>query len=293
MSKFNLLDTTDQWLVRPKVSAPRRLHLYPSEASSEAELPGGGKIIGKCARASFLRVSGMADAAPFEPRALWIMDQGKIIEQRFIDLWKEMGIWIDNNVKFYWEEYNLSGEVDVILSEPDTGQMFGVEVKTFYGYEAGKQIMGNKSVMGFPKNEHLMQATLYTYFWREQLSYFKLVYFARDDVRRREFNVRVVKEGEIWYPEVDGVVYRKFSVNSMLERYKRLQNYIDAGEVPAREYDLVWDNDRVLAEKKAGNVSKTAFADWEKGKRKIGDWQCRYCSFSDYCYNKDGTPKND
>ncbi len=298
MSKYHLLESTDKWLTRTRIKATRESHLYPSEASVKVK-NGEDKleVIGSCQRSSYLRASKATKPAPYEARSIWIMTQGKIIENEFIARWKEMGIWVENNIKFYWPQYNLSGEVDTILAEPSTGDLFGVEVKTFYGYDAHKNILGNKSIAGFPKESHLMQTILYAYYWRESLKYFKLVYFARDDVKRREFNIGLVDEGNKTYPVVDGAVYRKWSVQDLLSRYKSLQAFIDNETLPPRDYELIWSQERVEKENQLGNISKTAYLQFQRDVKKgrttaIGDWRCRYCNFKSFCWKSDGTANN-
>lgn len=312
-TNYNLLEHTDSWVTRPGFRMPRKPHLYPSEASVRIEDTDGSiKTVGGCQRASWLRLAG-TKAEPMDARGTWIVTQGKIIEQALIERWKEMGIWVANNVKFYWPEYNVSGEMDAILIEPETGDLFGVEVKTFYGYNAGKEIFGNRSQSGFPKLNQLLQTLIYTYYLRDKLKYFKLVYFARDDVRRREFNISLAREtpapgqeqnvfdfdgtGDIWWPVIDGVIYKQFSVNDILERYSELREYITNDVLPPPDYRLRWSNEQVERERLKGKVSDTAYKafqlDVKKNRpHKIGDWMCSYCKYKDFCWNPNGTAKN-
>lgn len=238
-------------------------------------------------RAAFLRATGKVAPAKTEARGEYIMSIGKTIEQWLIDRWKEMGIWVDNNIKFYWAEYNVSGELDAILVEPHTQDPYGVEVKTFYGYDAHKEIFGNKKYGGFPKLNQLLQTLIYTYYFRDRLKCFKMVYVARDDIERKEFNIEVQEENGKWWPVVNGNIYKKFSINDILDRYKLLNYHIQNDIMPPRDYELVWDSARVELEKARGNVSKTAYEEWKKGKRKLGDWQCRYCPYKTPCWQDD------
>lgn len=277
MTEFNLLDKTDEWMTRERFTAPRKPHLYPSEASVEGIDDHGRKTVyGTCMRKAYLRVTKTAEEAPPDARAQWIFMQGKIIEEALVERWKQMGIWLENNLKFYWPEYNISGEIDALLANPETGEMFGVEVKTFYGYHGKKQIMGNTRQKGAPKMSHLLQSLIYTSYFKDRIPYWKMVYFARDEVARREFNIRLSeedKDGKIW-PIIDGESFSKFSVNDILDRYTKLNEHIEKEIVPDKDYTLYYDDKRVEEEKKLGNVSKSAYEKWQKGKKKIGDWQC-------------------
>ena len=287
MSSYKILDHTDQWLTRPKFSAPREPHLYPSEASVVITDDDGSTYVeGTCMRAAYLRYTG-ASGAPHNARTELIFAQGNMIEQYLIGLWKEMGIWVGDAVEFYWPEYNISGKLDAIIREPtEEGKLVGLECKSFYGYDAHKNIMGNKSTPGFPKMNQLLQTLVYTYYFRGHLDHFKMIYFARDDVKRREFTVseRETSPGT-WHPVIDGKIYNKFTINDVLDRYAKLNEYIKNKEVPPNDYELVWDSARVEKEKAKGNVSKTAYEEYKKGKRTIGDWQCSYCAYKSYCWD--------
>lgn len=292
MPDFNLLEATDAWMTRQQFTSARQAHLYPSEASVLVTENDRRTVEGTCMRKAYLRNTGLAEAAPHEARSQWIFMQGKIIEEALVERWKQMGIWVNNSVKFYWPEYNISGELDTVLFDPVLKTNFGVEVKTFYGYNAKKQIMGNRSTAGFPKLSQLLQTLVYAYFFKDRLPYFKLVYFARDEVARREFNVEVREIDGKWWPVIDGEVYRKFSVNDVLDRYKDLNYHIENGILPPTDFELYWTAERVEKENLLGNVAKTKYANWEKGRVKIGDWQCSYCPFQNYCWEKDGTVKH-
>lgn len=285
MSSYSLLEHTEAWITRKRFKADRMLSLYPSEASvTMTDEDGFQYTEGTCTRAAFLRVTGKYPGEPPSARGEKIMSVGTTLEKWFIERWKEMGIWIDNNTKFYWAEYNVSGELDAILVEPDTGDPYGVEIKTFYGYDAEKRIFGNKSVQGFPKINQLLQTLVYTYFFRNKLKYFKMCYMSRGDARTREFKIEVQEIEGKWYPVIDGYVYKKFSIQDILDRYKMLNYYINNDIMPPRDYDLVYTDERVEREKAKGNVSKTKYEAWSKGKKKIGDWQCGYCPYKHPCW---------
>ncbi len=293
--KYDLLGETDEFITRKKFSTTREKRFYPSEASVKYfDEFGELTTAGGCLRASYFRLSGDYARLPNEPRTEYIFAQGKIIEQWLIDRWKEMGIWVDNNIKFINEEYNISGELDVLLREPTDGKLYGVEVKTFYGYNAEKEILGNKSTKGAPKLSQLLQTLIYLYNFRDRLSSFRMVYFARDSVKRRTFKIELHEEDGLFYPKVDGEVMREFTINSVFARYKELQNYIDKKEVPPRDYELQYPDEKIEKRWAQGRIAKTKYEAWKKGKLKkyeyIGDWMCNYCAFKNICYGDDAIP---
>jgi hypothetical protein len=290
---YDLFKATDEHLVRPKFHTQRERRFYPSEASVQVRDEHGDLVThGGCLRASYFRLSGMFEGIPFDPRSEYIFAQGKMIEEWLISQWKEMGVWVDNNVKFLDEVNNISGEIDAILAEPPSGQLYGVEVKTFYGYHAEKELFGDKRTKGFPKMSQLLQTLIYVNHFAGRLPYFRMAYFARDSVERRTFKVEIEQEGNIKYPKVEGQVLRQFSVNDVLDRYKLLQTHLTSNTVPPNDFELQYSPEKIEDYYKKDKVGKTKYESFKKGKlaahERIGDWQCAYCRYKEECW---GNPR--
>ena len=287
---YNLFAHVDEHMTRPKFKAPRAKNFYPSEASVTTYDEHGDKVVhGGCMRAAYFRCSSHEfERIPNSARSEYIFKQGIGVEKILIDLWKEMGIWVDNNVKFVDAEAGISGELDALLMEPD-GTVYGAEVKSFYGYFAEKELFGNRSTKAFPKMPHLLQTLIYLNFFKDKLPYFRIVYFARDSVKRRTFKVELHEEGDIIYPKVEGEVIRSFTVNDIYARYEELQSYLDNDIVPPNDYELYYSRDKIEDYFKKGKVAKTKYAKWQAGKlgphEQIGDWNCSYCAFKNICWS--------
>lgn len=287
--QYDLFAETDKHITRPKFLEQPSTHFYPSEASVVIHDEHGDKVVhGGCLRASYFRLSGDFEGQPYDARSEYIFMQGKDVETSLIALWKEMGIWVDNNVKFFDEENNISGELDIILCEPPHGQLYGVEVKSFYGYMAEKDIMGNKYQKGFPKMNQLLQTLVYLNHFKDRLPYFRMAYFARDSVKRRTFKIELEQEGEILYPKVEGDVIRSFSIQDILARYKELSHYLDTQVVPPNDFELQYNDSKIEDFFKKGKIAKTKYQKWQTKKlgpyEQIGDWQCSYCKYKDVCW---------
>jgi CRISPR/Cas system-associated exonuclease Cas4 (RecB family) len=293
---YDLFAHTDEFLTRAKFATVREKRFYPSEASVEFINEHGDKEVhGTCLRASYFRLTGQENSTPYDARAEFIFMHGKETENMLVETWKKMGIWVDNNVKFIMPEYNVSGELDALLREPD-GTLYGVEVKSFYGYNAEKEIFGNKSQIGKPKMSQLLQTLIYCYNFRDRLPYFRMAYFARDSVKRRTFKVELHQQNGKHYPKIEGQVWYQFSVEDILARYKRLQEYIDKKEIPPNDYELQYPPDKIIDLHSKGKIAKTTFETWEKQQKaiakgkmpanpeQIGDWQCSYCAFKNVCW---------
>ena len=285
---FKLIEATDEHMVRPRVRLPGNDYFNPSASSVRyLDKHGISRVEGTCMRASYYRYTG-EDALPTDAYSQWIFALGKSVENILVEQWKQMGIWIANNVKYYDPVYRISGELDVLVSDPQTQEVFAAEVKSFYGYYATKEICGNTKQAGKPKTPHLLQVLLYLDVCKRHgiLDYAKLIYYARDSASRKEFNIRIVEDGEHKRPEVDGVIDYRFTLEEIYDRYAELQALLERKELPAAEFEMKWDAPKVKKFFDLKEVSKTAYEAFQKNpdKNPVGDWQCRYCSYTHVCW---------
>lgn len=285
----SLIDLTDAHMTRRRLAVPRSRSLYPSESSvSYKDDQGVDRVLGACLRAVYWRITGTGERrAESKPSQEWIFELGKSVERVLIEQWKQMGIWVDSNVKFYDALHDISGEVDAVL-EDDRGKYL-VEVKSFYGHYATKEICGNTFRRGAPKDEHLMQVMIYLdFFSRAKIcDRAKIVYYARDSSKRAEFNVRLAARDGYTYAEVDGVVDKRFTLEGIHERYAQLRTAVETSQVPDRDYVLEYDDATVERMARAGEISKTALEAHRSGKKRAGDWRCGYCPYVYACWKKE------
>jgi len=288
--RFDLFAATDAFVSRQKFKPPRNKFFYPSEVSVTYTDSFGDRVTeGGCLRAIFFRLQGKEKPLPNSARSEWVFKQGIATEAFLINTWKEMGIWVGNNVKYFDEKHHISGEMDVLLRNPD-GSVFIGEVKSFWGYQAKKKLFGNKSTKASPKLPQLLQLLLYLDFFHPQFPYGELIYFARDTTDRKTFHAELLHENGKTHAVVDGEVYRHFSMDDVYARYARLGEYLKSGTVPPADYELFYSDERVIHEHEKGNVAKTTWEKFEKKKLKRkerpGDWNCRYCSYRHVCFGK-------
>jgi Holliday junction resolvase-like predicted endonuclease len=286
---YNLIENTDAFMCRKQFSLPRGVHLYPSEASvSYTDIHGLPRVIGQCARQTYYRLTGQPSSGSYDAYMQWIFALGKAVEEILVEQWKQMGIWVANNVRFYDVNRNISGELDVILKEPD-GTLFFVEVKSFASYQATKHICGNKSVKGKPKDNQLLQALIYADLCKELnlIQYGKMIYYARDSGQRREFNISLTNDNGLKRPVVEGTVDYRFTMEDIYERYALLQSYVNSKQLPPRDYELEWGTEKVEIRNGLGEIAKTNYEKWKKSpvKYPIGDWNCKRCPWLLTCYD--------
>ncbi len=288
---MKLLQLTENYLDK-KVRLPvlKEEFFYPTEASVELSQPGKDKeVIGSCMRAAYYRYKGGFTGTAFTSYTQWIFLTGKAVEAELIDKWKEMGIWVDNNIKFRSVEHHISGEIDVVLKEPQTGELILVECKTYYGYEATKEICGNpkKGILGKPKDSNLLQILIYLYLHRHIFARAKLIYIDKTCKDHAEFDITLSEEGNKTYPVINGITQRRFAVEEILERFKKLKIHTEINEIPDRDFELVYSSDKIEKLFAAKEISKTKYEKWQKKGVPIGDWNCAYCRYKVECYGLD------
>jgi hypothetical protein len=200
-----------------------------------------------------------------------------------------MGILVANNIKFHEPKRNISGELDIVLREPD-GTLFLGEIKSFYNYNATKEICGNKTVVGKPKTSQLLQILIYVDLCQELniLQYGKLVYYARDSAARKEFDITIKLDNKgSKRPVVDGKMDYRFTLEDIYSRYALLDEYLATKTLPERDYDAIYDKEMIEKLYELGEIGETNYTKWSKkpSTNPIGHWMCNptYCPYRSIC----------
>lgn len=293
MSKeYDIFKHVDEHITRQRIDLGRNNeHFYPSEASVKYIDKHGDLVTeGKCLRAIYFRMTNGVKRIPNTAKTEFIFRLGSGVEHILVEEFKQMGIWVDNNVKFYNKQWNISGEVDAVLREPD-GTVYPAEIKSFYGYMAESQILGTKRKPGYPKLDQLMQLLVYLNEFRDKFPYGRMIYLERGGGKRTSFLVELTEKDGLTYPIVNGKINTSFSVEDVYQRFLTVQEYIDKKEVPPADYELQYSDEKIVDYAKKGKVGKTKFELWQKGRLKkdeyIGDWRCGYCNYKNVCYGVD------
>jgi len=298
----------DQEIGRKKLNHSGDVHVYPSESSRIITDPVTGldMVVGSCLRQQYFRFNnqlverGHKAGTLYEKQdvtatQLWKFAASYDTEATIIKKCKEAGIWAENHTQFTIPELNIKGELDIVLLDPDTGELVGADVKSVYGYYGEKAVFGSPKDRaagrkGIPKEEHMMQIALYAWYWRKEIAYFKILYFSRGSGQREEYTVSLEPDGEDYMVMTDGE-YAGWNISELHARYEALMDAIDNQEMPKREYDILYSKEYLDELAKAGELSKTDLTAWKAGRKvKKGDWRCGYCDFKPNCYNDDDHP---
>lgn len=370
-------------LEKERPGDPRQPTLWPSEATGlQVPTPTNGlkkpTLVGKCRRARFFRflesstefygnekaenfVQYLKESkAPVERYMRWIWTWGEQAEEVLINFSKNSGVFLHEQISMYIKKYNVSGKMDIDIINPETGKFSIVEVKSVYGYNAnfvlGSHWERANGSLGTPRDSNLMQIGLYDWWWashQDAYEHSRLVYVARDTGRYAEYLIKTEKDEDgniwIWYrywaPVAGSWINSGITINSILASYKETSDAVDTLTVPPRDFDLVWDDEKMLAAYEAGLLNKTDSEKYRKWKlredynaflKKVkkleddeilesipkfeeeiansilteeddaakikklkaakpktslkklekDDWQCRFCSYKDVCYER-------
>jgi len=292
-SRFSLVEFTDKWITRDKLSLPRGKHYYPSEASVEwIDAHDIKRVAGTCLRKSYFRIKGQPGGKADAYTEWNFFRLGKVIEQMMIEEWKQAGIWVENNLRFYDEELNISGEVDCVVKDPNTSELVVVECKTIYGWFATKEVCGSRGYPGQPKTHNALQALLYLHKFRNIFGYAKLIYYARDSSKRAEFDLDLKDTLEGTRFTINGVTDFRFTIEDIYARYRLLDQCAKSDTIPQNDYELIYSPEKIKLYAEIGDLSKTAMDKYKKGEEIPGDWQCRAgCPYEKLCWYKDGRPR--
>jgi len=284
----------DEYLQTPDESERRKRepHRYwPSQASIAIQSQyGGEQIIGKCHRAMYYNLTDVPETNPIDARGRRILSIGKMIEQQEIEWAESADIHMSHNVKFEHtiDHMTISGEVDAFYKDPKTNETIGIEYKTGYGYLFHAQVFGNTRRKGFPKAEHLLQVMLYLDHYTD-VPYFIIIYIDRGDMTKMEHVVSLSKgdSPEDRFAIINGLASRKYTMNQIYTRYRRLDNHVSNNILPPRDFELAYSKTKTEAMWLNKDLSKKKYEDFKKKNIYPGDWQCRYCPYLHVCWEKE------
>lgn len=282
---MNILETVDKFLENPYIKRePRKsTGFYPSQSScvfiNEYDEE---TIIGSCLRSNYWHINAIKPTNPMTARSRRITSYAKLVEQFEIEQYKKIGIWRGNNVKFYNTKYKISGEADAIVYDKGINSNIGVEIKTGYDYRFRKEVIGTQYRKGRPKLDHLLQTMLYIDWFDIP---FKMLYIDRGNAARKEYAITLNRDGTC---NIDGrKLANGLSIPRCIARYDELGEHLLNATLPKRDFQLKYSQDRIEFLYDSNRLNKTASKEFERNKKlDIGDWQCSYCNYKDYCWKE-------
>ncbi len=305
MELIKLLD--EHLMEAPTLRIKRLPTFYPSAASCIDESEDGeGKALGACMRSQFYRCRGYDKTNPSGLYSQYIFAAGNSWEDWLTERTKQMGIWAGNSIKFQDIEKNISGEVDILVRDPETDELMIVENKTYSSanYQAKKEICGSRPWRGAPgqnpkpKDSNVMQSFLYLgHFGDQGITKTLLTYLDRaagGPENNKQFTIEIAEVGDRRKPRISVVdiegnmktwIDQRISLEGIYERYAGLKASLIADEIPDPDYDHEYSAAKVETMNTAGLIAKTKMEKYTRNPtaNPIGDWQCSWCDYKDLC----------
>jgi hypothetical protein len=279
MPEWSFVEQATNQLMRPRPGDSKAPSLWPSEASATYINKHGKEVTaGKCRRQLFYRYlldcyswdekysfwkpvvdELKTQSKPVDKYMLWIWASGEQAEAYLIEQAKRSGVFVNEQVPVYIKSHNVSGKKDIEVVNPETGKLSIVEAKSVYGFGSnatlGTESQRRKGSMGTPKESNLMQIAIYHWWHASQDSAYeesRLLYIARDTGRYAEYLVRTVEENNItyieyrpWHPYKGPWIRAPYTIDDILKTYQDTLNAVETGDIPPKDFQLVWDEDRL------------------------------------------------
>jgi len=258
-----------------------------------------------------------------DPYLIWIWKQGEIFEEIMTENVKVLGVYIQDQVQVFYPGVNVRGKIDLVALNPVTDKKTVVEFKSVYGYNAnsvlGSPAQRRKGELGTPRDSNLMQIAIYQHGYKDNPDFEagRLIYGSRDTGRTAEYLVEVDSQGVITYQGNYPVRTRKtkapYTMGHIFANYEFINEAIARGELPDRDFELKYSNEKILQLFAKGKLNKTETQTVQKhlnrqkenqvrqaeGKKPLkelrlpekGDWACDICNLKHFCYKADGSPR--
>ena len=272
---FSLRGHLSAWLKKQRMGDSKAPTLWPSAAGA---LDKDGTFHGTCRRQAFLQYllplvnysEKTDDRYKFwrdlvrevhekvilpDKYQLWLFKNADLYESYIVEQAKESGIFVAGQVPIYIAKYNISGKIDLLSKNPETGKYIIDEVKSVYSYGAdavlGKNFERFYNFSGEPRTKNLMQVSLYQWHLaNDTYDNARLSYGDRGTGKYAEYEVAVDKEsGTIRYRCIDPVITdwktAKYTIHDMLEFYKQIQIAADQGNMPGRDFAMKYSLDQL------------------------------------------------
>lgn len=270
---FKLFGYLDKALVKMESRddyVSKSARIWPSEASAQLLEPEATSIIGGCHRKVFYRLIGETTTSQMDPVGARRVRTGKAVEKDVSEQALQAGLFVASGVRMYVPGIDLAFELDLVVLDPQSGTPVIVENKSIYGYMAQKDIIGNTYNQGKPKMEHVLQTLLYINEIRtgghlkkvieaalldkpnnprnrvevnqtnldlikdDAVIYGKICYETRDSCLTAEFDLEIYEDFDgSHYPQVNGDVWKIFTLESIYERFETVQKFYYAAQKAA------------------------------------------------------------
>lgn len=290
----------------------------PSSASIQfLDSMGNTKTVGACLRQQYYKMTGINSDASATVNIDWTISAliGDKLHDLIVQLIDTYGFAMKiqrlaAEHSIYDEVTRLSGRCDLIAWDYNTDEPIGIEIKSVGEYKA-------KNTIEQPGAEHVLQSMVYLDYYnskipdgQKKITKWYIWYISRTEnwtLKAKGHGSPFVMLWDFCVELKDGVPiitlptgvkqkWSQFSIKNIYERYDLLLKYVNECVVPPRDYEINYSEEKITGlfknDKLERKMDKEAVEKWlkkgaEAGKLKVsmGDIECRFCEYSDLCWN--------
>ena len=254
---------------------------YRHNPSSGLARSPDGKRVGACMRSLYYKSKQTPESNPRDFASRLTAGFGNAIHTWFIaKLQKSKKLSVIGEAPGRVSVDGLTREISFRLDGLVThrGELGGVELKTGANY--GLQSMRKK---GGPHEKDILQILSY-FGTNEAITWFGLVYLARDSGFRAEYHIW--KEDGKFYlkglvPTMSAREINHLSFPGIINEWKELEKRIESDDIPPRDYKVVFADD-----------GRIVYSRVKKGIKYKSDNTCLWCPWQKTCWDSPGAKED-
>jgi len=283
---------------------------HPSTASIVLD----DRTVGECLRKLFYQYVNVSPSNTGEVDWKLAALMGDSFHELAVDLIIKNGYMMGLQVigkeqSFYDATYNISGRVDIIAYDTDDNEIVGIEVKSVGEYKA-------KYTMEMPDETHILQAMIYLDWYDKhtaanssKIKKWYIWYIARAEgwalkskkhgspfTQMWDFCIELEDGSPVIHTAAGIKKLPEFHISKIYERYEQLDMYKKELELPPRDYELRFSEEKILGLYKLNKLEFKKDIEvvekWiNKGskpetlKLEMGDIECRFCPYNKTCWD--------
>lgn len=297
----------DEHLLNPFLAVEKvSTSIWPSESGVLVEKFGRVVRVGGCDRKVFYRMTGTPkDARGNDFGGSLVMEMGHMIQGWISDKFKTSRIFIDSEVPVLINgespngvPYSVSGSIDEVIQDPDTGRPEFVEVKSVGHWKAMDGLCTpDRDGVFLPDESHILQVVPYLDVVRDKFGVkdpvFNIIYVDRDQPKYHAQHVVRLSPGGI--PIISNLAGEfPLAHLGLVELHKdwgRIADAVHTKQIPNRPFARQYDNETIEWMYTTNQLTKTDMKMVDSARKaqaptllNKGDFACRFCDFARTCY---------
>lgn len=313
----DLIKLVDSITVKPYVTTTKTMSgLYPTSASVQYVKNNETITVGQCLRNLWYKFQNYPFTSENTAESIDKMNIGEWFSDNLIERFKQLGLYVADEVPFTDPTTGVRGRIDIIIKDPNKApkapnrplpsQLIGIEVKSTGGYHNIKgPVISTRDTPLMPKIEHVMQVMLYLNYYKEyNLDTWVIIYYDRESLRKQWHKVTLDTNGSpVITNAQQSITLSDITIKGINERFNALKLHVSNNTIPNRDYQLQYSNSYLKKLADQGELNETETKSVLKKVEKYkgsnineiqpliikGDSECGYCSFKELCWSENPT----